>query len=248
MKHLKILCSIINFDKHIIEGNYLHYFENIDSCFVNRIPLLSIFLDDTLFMHADTLISVPTANGHKKAFAYHKVKIYKSNLQGKCDSLSYQLGDEKMEMFYDPILWTNDNQISADKINFYLSENQLDSMQLFKNPFIISRSDSLQFNQIKGKEMSGYFLKNQLKTLDVNGNGHTLYFIKDQEGLIGINLTFCSDMQIDINKNEIIKINFKTKPESTVYPQNELLFEQQFLEGFNWRGNERPLNKADVFK
>ena len=234
-------------DDYIIEGNYAHYFENKDSCFVTNKPVLSVLLDDTLFLHADTLISILDSNDSKIALVFHDVKIYKPNLQGKCDSLVYSFSNNKMEMFDAPILWSDVNQITSDKLDFYLSKNQLDSMHLLGEPFICSKEDSLSFNQIKGKEMTGYFLENKLKTLDVRGNGHTIYFVKDDDNLVGINITYCSNMKISVLQNEINQITFLTKPEAKVYPEKELSIDERFLEKFNWRDNERPLKKEDIF-
>ena len=49
--------------------------------------------NDTLFMSADTLVSIDNADPKKKRLlAYNKVKIFKTDLQGVADSLEYRDG------------------------------------------------------------------------------------------------------------------------------------------------------------
>ena len=86
----------------------------------------------------------------KKMLAFKNVKIVKTDLLGKCDSLSYNLSDSTLEMFYKPVIWVDEFQITSDSINFLLYQNKIKTMVLKPNPIIISEVDSLDYNQIQG--------------------------------------------------------------------------------------------------
>ena len=50
-----------------------------------------IFVQDTLFLSADTLINIEDSIPQKeRLLAFHNVRIYKTDLQGIADSLSYR--------------------------------------------------------------------------------------------------------------------------------------------------------------
>ncbi len=59
-------------------------------------PLLKKPLgQDTLYLRADTLISLDDSlEANKRLLAFHNVQIYKSDLQGKADSLVYYLSEK----------------------------------------------------------------------------------------------------------------------------------------------------------
>ncbi len=207
---------------------------------------------DSLFMHADTLKMIfdslqnPT---HLKAF-YH-TKFFKTDLQGKCDSLVYSFNDSTITMFGSPALWTQANQLTANKITIFSSGKKLDSLQLLNASFIISvdKFDSTKFNQIKGKNMTGYFKENELSQIDVEGNSETVYFVHEQDGgLTGINKAISSNMKILIKDRQISDIFYYQQPDATLYPEKEFPVEELKLKDFKWLGSQRPQSKLDIFK
>jgi lipopolysaccharide export system protein LptA len=136
--------------------------------------------------------------------AYNKVKFYKNDLQGKCDSLVFTYRDSTMRLFTAPIIWSDINQLTADSINIHTYQGIIKSMDLKKNSFIASKEDSIGYNQICGKNMKGHFTQNKLSKMDVFGNGQTIYYAQDKDGIIGVNKTVCSNMVHFINDDKII--------------------------------------------
>jgi len=110
--------------------------------------------------------------------------------------------------------------------------------------------DSLDaFNQIKGKNMIGYFSKNELRKIKVDGNAQTIYFIREDDGyLIGVNLAEASSMLIRLKDSEISAIVYLTTAQETMYPEIEVKPEQKKLKGFMWLDDQRPKNKLDIFR
>jgi len=256
-------------NKVIIAGDYAEHHEMQDSSFVTgHATMIQIFDKDSMFMHGDTLKAVPEATGRYKAsndttgkrkrnlFAWHHVKMFKNDMQGKCDSLVYSFKDSTIRMFNQPILWSGLNQLSADSINIQISNSQIDKMYLVNSAFITSRADtgevgpvdSLRFNQIKGKNMTGYFQDNKLYKIDVNGNGQTIYYAKNKKQKnFGVNRADCSDLVIKVKDNKVKQISLLNSPDGTLYPIKELSPSELRLKGFYWSGEIRPKRKEDIY-
>ena len=52
----------------------------------------------------------------------------------------------------------------------------------------------------------------------------------------------------EVDNNKIKRISFQDKPESIIYPYEELPLEWKKLNGFVWRDSERVRSKADIWK
>lgn len=234
----------------ILQGNFAEYYEEPERALLTDSAVFMQISDDkdTLYVHADTLRSVMDTSGlHKIIKAYYKVKIYEKDLQGKCDSLAYSFADSVIRLYREPVLWSADNQLTADYIEIQTRNNNVDKIVMENTAFIISREDSVRFNQIKGKKMTGYFSNNELYKINVDGNGQTIYFARDKNVIVGVNKAESSSLIIYLQDRKIRKINFITKPEGTLYPPFTLKRDELMLKDFQWYEEYRPLNKHDIF-
>jgi len=258
--------SIIDTTQNLtIKGDYAENHEDTESSIVTGNALMiQVYDGDTLYLHADTLKAsmdvrtIKTSNKVKSdttrviipqriLFAYNKVKFFKSDIQGKCDSLVYTYRDSTMRLYKDPVLWSDKNQLTAEKVELVTSNGEMKTLKLENTAFIISQEDTMRFNQIKGKSMKGSFSENKLKKIYVEGNGQTIYFAKENDKIIGVNKSDCSDILILLKDNEISKITFITKPDANLYPLSEISTEELKLRDFSWKGNQRPLTLKDIF-
>ncbi len=253
-------------NKVIIEGDYAEHHEKEDSSFVTgHATMVQIYDNDSLFMHGDTLkaVAVPgeivtdsAGNRKRNIFAWHNVKLFRSDLQGKCDSLVYSYSDSTIRLFTKPALWSGLNQLTADSITIQIANSKIDKMYLVNSSFIVSRADSAQlgeldstrFNQIRGKNMTGYFNENKLYEILVNGNGQTIYYGKNKNDKnFGVNRADCSDLIIRVNENKVQQISLLNEPDGTLYPIKELPTRELRLKGFVWMEEDRPKTKDDIY-
>lgn len=234
----------------LLNGQYGEIYEHLDSGIVTINPLLTqIFENDSLFMSADTFKFYKDLDTNY-LLAYYDVKIYKSDLQGVCDSISYVMSDSTMKMYYEPILWSESNQLTSEIVELRLAKKELHSIFLDKNAFIISEVDSIRYNQIKGKELTGYFKNKKLNTIDVVGNGQTTYFgLDDKDKFIGVNVAESSNIRIKLDEDQIKSITFLNDADATMHPMGELdpITELRYR-GFNWQIEKRPLSKESILK
>ena len=200
---------------------------------------------DSIRLEKDTLKSKDDQD--KKIFmAYYHVRFFKKDLQGICDSLSYQMQDSVMRLYNDPVLWSEEHQMSADKIEYRPHHPGPDIARMDNNGFIISREDSVKFNQISGKVLIGYIYNNALKNIEVNGNAITLYYLKNKDHYSGMNKLESSKINVYLLNSKIDSITFFPKPEGKTIPMKELTPEDAMLKGFIWRELERPKNRFDL--
>ena len=203
---------------------------------------------DTLYMHADTLRSFRDTAGNRIMTAYYGVRIYRKDLQGVCDSLAYSFADSVIRLYTAPVIWSGENQLSADKMDLYAREGLMDHFEMSGNAMIVSRYDSIRYNQIKGKKMYGYFRKNELYRIDVKGNGESIYYPEDQGRLIGMNRSECSNIVIFVENRKIKRIKLLKSPSGTLSPPPAGFTEEQRLKGFKWLNDLRPVSPDDVFR
>lgn len=204
---------------------------------------------DSLFIHSDTMwMYFDEERKARMMKAYYQVRFYRTDLQGKCDSMSYAMSDSTIRLYNDPVLWSGKNQLTSDSIAIIVSGNKVDSLIMYSNAFIVSRDSTDTFNQIRGKNMTAYFTKNELSSINVNGNAQTIYYVREEDGyLIGVDIAEASGMTIRIKNSEIQTISYFSSVNEDMFPEDQLSEEQRELKGFNWQGTLRPLNKYDIY-
>jgi len=234
-----------------VKGQYSEYFEDKDSVYIVGKPYVVSLIDkDSMYIHGDTLM-ITGKPKERIVRAYHHVKFFKNDLQGKCDSLytNEKLGITKM--YRHPVLWNEENQITGDTIHFLsnLDTEKIDSIKVYNHAFAISKdSVGSGYNQIKGKMLYGKFVKDTLDNVLVLGNGQMINYNRDEKDeLIGITKMDCSDLSFKLNQGKMHEIKFLTKPDGKTYPPSKYPVEEEKLLGFAWREEERPLKMEDIF-
>ncbi len=235
-------------DKAILTGDRGRYSKKTGVTRVFGHALLkNVFENDTLFLTADTLVSLDNKETKtKKLYAYKRVLIYKSDFSGKCDSLSYNVSDSTIYFYQKPVLWNLKNQSEADSINILLANKKISVMNMKGKSFVISTDTLTNYNQIKGRKMVVKFTNDsKIERVNVEGNGESIYYAVDEKNtLTGMNRVQCGKMNMNFNKNKISRIAFLAKPEGKFIPPKELKEEDKELDGFRWRITEMPTKES----
>lgn len=211
----------------------------------------SVLSEDTLYIRADTLYSIQNKiDSTRKLIGDRNVYIFKSDFQGRCDSVLYNTADSTVFFFREPILWGSNYQMEADSISAFLVNNKIDRMLLRSNSFVISEDTLIaQFNQVKGRTINAYFNEeSNLKRVFVDGNGQSAYYAMDEdEKLIGLNRVECGKMNLQFVANRVNRIAFLGQPVGSLIPPQNIKAPQRQLEGFNWRIVEKPTLKQTIW-
>jgi len=181
--------------------------------------------------------------------AFHHAKIFKSDLQGKSDSVFYATSDSTIRMYVQPILWTQGSQLSGDTINLQMKNKKLDNMELFPNAFIanVEKKDSTHFNQVAGKKMRGFFKDDKLNRMFVDGNSETIYFSRDSTNIVKeMHRSLSSRIRLNFKDSKITDVTFLSKPEHRYGPLAKFNDDEKILKGFIWKPKERPVSKEAI--
>lgn len=237
-------------NKSIITGNFAEHYEKGNRSIVRGDAVYGKIIEkDTLFLSADTLFYNEPDSMHSFVKAYRHVKIYKTDLQGLCDSLGYAIHDSLMTMYNSPILWTNNGQVTAKLINMTTGKSGVKFFELISNALVIQKSDSLdenKFNQITGRRIEGFIANDTIRKLNVIGNAQIIYYVKQKKNYKGVNKTICSDLTVWFNSDGVDRATFRNKPESTVFPLAEIDDKEMRLKNFMWLETKRPKKKSDI--
>jgi lipopolysaccharide export system protein LptA len=189
----------------------------------------------------------------RSIFAYHSVKIYKSDFQALCDSLVYHSLDSTTYMHHLPVLWNDSTQITSGVATFYNKNGQIDYAEFSPPAMVIMREDSAHFSQLKGKSMKAFFNNNQMDKIHVLGNGQSIYYIREkpEQPISAVEVSECANiiikmMQID-GKSKINRVTYLMKPASNTYPLDKIPEDSKQLKGFALHDDIRPKSKDELF-
>ncbi|MCA0238986.1 MAG: LPS export ABC transporter periplasmic protein LptC [Bacteroidetes bacterium] len=217
-------------------------------------PLMKSLIErDTLYMSADTLTSYKpdTASDIRLLLAHRDVRIFKSDMQAVCDSLSFSTADSIFR-FYKirdlPVIWSDTSQFSGDTVRMLLKNKKLDRIWLIQNALVINSEDGLMFNQIKGKNTTAFFRDDEVREMLVEGNAQAVYYaLDDGRAYIGLNETQCSEMRLYFGNNQVESIKFYTQPSGSFTPMKKAGSGTKKLDGFFWEQVRRPHRIQDLF-
>ena len=249
----------------IVKGHYAEVFRERDSVFITKRALaITVQEKDSIYIHGDTLM-VTGKPENRITRAFYNVKLFKSDLSGKADSIhaDHKTGltqlinlrrfssKEAFGSVRRPILWNVDNQMTGDSIHLISNTEteQLDSLKVFNNAFVIAQ-DTLGdgFNQIKGQKLYGQFKDNELYLIDIIKNAESIYYLRnDKNELVGIDKSKSGNMRIWVTENSIDEVRKIKQIDGATYPEEELPDNEKILAGFEWREEERPRSVEDLF-
>ncbi len=252
-------------EKRYIKGGYGEVFQKKDSAMMTKGPYaVKIMEKDSIYFAAEKILSYqkpdPTDITVKKSFlrAYKKARIFKSNAQGRADSIAFNETDGIMHMYTHPILWSGEKQVTGDKVEAYFNTKteNIDSLKVIGNAFAISKVDSLnlkdEFNQVKGKFMTVYYENNDIKEARVVGNAQSIVYVDDvdqetkQPQRIGITLSTCGIIGALFEQRGLQIISCSIAANSDTYPMSKIEPEKRKFSDFNWNTKDRIRKWQDI--
>ncbi|SHJ52465.1 OstA-like protein [Aquimarina spongiae] len=249
--NIKVLDTANN---SVITGHYAEVFKDKDSVFITKRALAATLQEnDSIYIHSDTLM-VTGKPEHRIMNGFYDVRIYKSNMSGKSDSINVDQTTGYTKMIGRPIIWSQRNQMTGDTIKIISNKEteKLDSLLVYQNAFLV-QEDTLKagFNQVKGQTLYGLFKDNEIYQVDIDKNTETIFYQRESEGdlkLIGINKVLSSSIKLLLEQREIVDVYYYQNVDGTLYREIDLPENARELSGFHWRGDERINSKADLFR
>ena len=249
-----------------MKGGYGEIYEKKDSAMMTEKPYaVKILEKDSMYFSAQRILAYQKIDGKdalkKKSFlrAYRKARMFKSNIQVRADSLSFNETDGIMHLFGKPIAWSGEKQVTGDKIEAYFDTEKefIDSLKVVGNAFAISKADSLsmkdEFNQVKGKLMTVYYDQNDIKLAKVIGNAQAITYADDQNEKtkeverIGVTLSTCGTIEAEFEDRKVQIISCNIGANTDIYPMSKISREKRFFPDFNWNTKDRLRKWQDIF-
>lgn len=249
-----------------IKGGYGEIYEKKDSAMITDKPYaVKILSKDSAYISAEKFLTFQKPDSidklKKKSFlrAFRKVRIFKTNMQGRADSLSFNETDGEMHLMRKPILWMGVKQITGDEIRVYSNPEKevTDSIRVIGNAFAISKADSLnlkdEFNQIKGKLMIVYLTNNAIDSAKTVGNAQAITYADDtnqktkEVTRIGVALSTCGEIVADFLERRLEIVSCNIGANTDTYPMSKISKQDRFFKDFNWNTKDRPQKWGDIF-
>ena len=206
-------------------------------------PLLIYELgdSDSLLLRADTLFTVQT-DTTDFFIADGDVSIKKGPISGRSDELIYDKVDSLITMYRDPIMWSDSTQLTADTIVMTMVNDNIESLDLVSNAFIVEQDSDDAYNQVNGDRIDCSIAGEVLENATVVSSAQMIYFVRDEnQELKGVNKTQSSSMFFLFADNEIKSVKFYRNPSSEITEYELGLDLSSFIfNGFSWRLNEKP--------
>ncbi|WPO91945.1 OstA-like protein [Chryseobacterium sp. HR92] len=252
-------------ERRYIKGGYGEIFEKKDSAMMTKNPYaVKVMEKDSIYFASEKIISYQRPDSLdvkvKKSYlrAFKKARIYKSNAQGRADSIAFNETDGVMHMYTNPILWSGEKQVTGDKVEAYFNTKteDIDSLKVIGNAFAISKVDSLnlkdEFNQVKGKFMTVYYEKNDIKEARVVGNAQSIVYVDDTDQetkkpeRIGITLSTCGIIGALFEERALQIISCSIGAVSDTYPMSKIEPGRRKFPDFNWNTKDRIRKWQDI--
>jgi lipopolysaccharide export system protein LptA len=232
----------------ILEGQYGYYNEKTEFAFATDSARILYYVEDTLFVHGDTLQMITIDSAYREIKAYHGIRFYRTDIQGVCDSMLFNTKDSLLCMYDDPVLWNEEYQITGDTILMFMNDSTIEYAYVKQYAFAIQNLDTTYYNQLKGTDIKAYFAGKAIHRIDVEGNAESIFYPIETDGtMIGMNETKSGYLSIWVDGNKLERLKLWPAPKAVTTPLPDLAPEQQKLKDFQWLDYLRPQSKDDIY-
>ncbi|MDR2121274.1 MAG: hypothetical protein LBP64_10455 [Tannerella sp.] len=237
-------------NKIILEGQYGYYNEKTEFAFAtDSARCLEYSQGDTLYMHADTFEMTSLDSVGRILKAYHHVRLFRTDIQGVCDSMRFDTKDSILYMHSDPVLWNEQYQLYGDTIKMYMRDSTVDYVLVHPSAFAAQQLDTSAFNQLRGRELYAWFEGKTVRTIYIDGNAETIWYTTEDNGIItDMNKTQSSYLRIWFKDSQMEKLLIWPEPQGKLTPLSLLAPEERTLKDFYWYDYMRPRDKDDIFR
>ena len=226
-------------NKNMMTGEYGFYNEKTKFAFAtDKAVGIDYSQGDSLFLHGDTLMMrtfyLDTDTMFREMQAFHKVRFYRTDVQGVADSLVFSSKDSCLTMYRDPILWNENQQLVGEKICIYMNDSTIDWAHIINQALSVEELDSTMYGEMRKTE--------------VVGSVRLVYYPMDSDStLIGMNVSETSKLEVYLENRKIERMVMSPQSNGTLYPMLQIPKGKDKLDNFVWFDYIRPLNKEDIF-
>lgn len=228
-------------------GEYGFYNQVADSAYcTGRAIAAEYSRPDTLYLHGDVIRAFPSINTTSAdtlhlIVANPNVRFWRRDMQGVCDSMTFCQQDSTIHMDFDPIVWSDNRQISANHITVYLNDSTIRRADLLQAALMVEDIGEDLYNQLSGREMIALFNGGQLRQLDINGSLQGILLPVENDSTINKLVQIeSSSMTALFQGRDIERAHLWPATSGTVTPLFLAKKSQSRLPNFRWEASRRP--------
>lgn len=240
-------------NKNMLTGEYCYYSDSLAFGYcTDKALAIDYSQGDSLFLHADTLklftFNDKTDSIYRETHAYHKVRVFRKDIQAVCDSMVFSSKDSCLRMYHDPVLWNQQQQLLGEEIYVYMNDSTVERANIHNQALSVEHVDSTMYNQVKGKDINAYFQAGELYRVDAIGSVKLVFFPMEKDSTVLLmNVSTTSELNVYVANRKMERMVMKPAAEGTMYPLYDTPAKERFLDTFAWLEDIRPKNKDDVF-
>ena len=247
-------------NKNQLTAEAVEYDENTGKGLATINP---VFLDfsqkDTLYLHADTIrmetFFINTDSVYRKVHCYHKVRMFRNDVQAVCDSMVICSRDSSLTMYVNPIVWNGNRQLLGDSIRLLMNDSTIREANIMSKALSIEmehdlkKPENVYYNQVTSKVMNAYFNEGKLRMSEAIGSVQTVYFpIEESDSsILFLSYIETDTMRMFLTPERKMEKIWASKSEGTLYPLNQIPQGKNFLPNFGWYDYIRPVDKDDIY-
>ncbi len=225
----------------------------VDSVAVNETVVDSLAVGgvaavDSIAVVLDSIPPAPDTTKVGFAYALGNVKVFRKDIQVRCDSMRYSDLDSIARFYRDPIVWNEENrQYYSDSLALLVKGNSIDRASLMSNAFVVTKEDEKLFDQIRGAEIMAYFDSTAaLKRFDALGDAVAVFFLEENGHLATVNKVECKMLSGNFVNGQMDRVFYYDTPKNDGYPVVQFPETDRHLKGFKWEPEKRPMGKEDI--
>ena len=183
------------------------------------------------------------------AEAVRNVKVFRRDIQVRCDSMLWSELDSIARFYEDPIIWNEGNrQYTADSVLVLVGGGGVRKASLQSNAFVITQDAQNIFDQIKGAEIMAYFdsTSNTLQRFDALGGASALFYLEENGVLATVNKVESKILSGRMKDGTLDQVFYFENPHNNAYPVVQLPESESKMKGFQWRPEDRPAGPEDI--
>ena len=262
-----ITCDVLNYfevETRSVATGHVHVFDNVNAVNIYGDSLIHIEKNKfTRVLRQPRLMKIDTSSSGvidtmvvisremqsiqdtlERFIAIDNVRLVKGGMSARCGKATYFVKNDLIALGTNPIIWSDENQITGDSIRIRIEDKRVRSMWVKNRAMAISQVDTAlpnRFNQLTGRELTMYFRANKLEQVDVQKNATSLYYLFDNKEPNGANKSSGDRIFIDFVTGDVDRIKIVGGVQGQYLPEKIISkHEQDYnLDGFRWYEN-RP--------
>lgn len=196
----------------------------------------------------DEIKPVVTLDSTHIISAWPRVRFYRSDMQGVCDSMSYVEKDSCLYMHRHPIVWNEGQQVFGNLIIVHLNDSTVDRADLPDFAFVAQEIEPDIYNQLTGKKMTVYFVDGAIDYLYVDGSVQAIFFPEENDSTINkIIQVESSFMSAWFKDGNVDRLKMWPETSGTATPLYLAKRSMLLLPKFEWFAPIRPRSPEDIF-